>query len=288
MDAKNLINKRAKASMEKNGLSFEQVTRQDMLEAMAAERAFGNLAESTPKLLRVNAESHKELINIIDNLKKEYSEAMSKEFKPEESSGFVNDSYIIDTYKGQLLNILRADKYQNPALQELVFRRLMSPEIQANKIGSYRGNLYFMPKYTNFHKFVKLGMQTSMEFHGGVYAKMEPLWKPFIQNYKRQVIAMQNGIAGEGTLKDGKMTPENWRVEHLTMGNRYNKLRLLEELIPEANNIFGKRITELDNYTMDSIIFNGGFIPEIINNNRIANLPYKAITDLSAECIMRI
>ena len=181
------------------------------------------------------------------------------------------------------MGILRADKYQNPALQELVFRRLMSPEIQINKIGSFRGNLYFMPKYTNFHKFIKLGMQTSMEFHGGIYARMEPLWKPFVHNYKRQILAMNNGIAGEGILKDGKMTPENWRVEHLTMGNRYNKLRLLEELIPEADSVFGKRITELDNYTIDSIIFNGGFIPEIINNNRITNLPYKAITDLSAE-----
>jgi hypothetical protein len=282
-DAKSKIEARAKASMEKNGINIEQVSRGDVLEAMAAERAFGNLAESTPGLLKVNAETHKELINIIDNLKKDYSEAMLKEYKPKESSGFINDNYIVDIYREQLLGILRADKYQNPALQELVFRRLMSPEIQANKIGSYRGNLYFMPKYTNFHKFVKLGMQTSMEFHQGIPSRLEPLWKPFFNNYKRQVLAMQNGIAGEGTLKDGKMTPENWRVEHLTMGTRYNKLRLLEELIPEADNIFGKRITELDNYTIDSIIFNGGFIPEIINNNRITNLPWKAVTDISAE-----
>jgi len=282
--AKDKIEKTARSNMRENGLHIEQVSRGDILEAMAAERAYGNVAESTPTLLRVDPKIHSELLFLIDTIKKDYHESMSKEFKPEESSGFINDNYIVDHAKEQLLGVLSADKYQNPALKELVFRRLLSPEIQSNKVGSYRGNLYFMPRYTNFHKFVKLGMQTSWEAYKGNKMELEALWRPFIENYKREVLIMQHGIVGEGTLKDGKMTPENWRAEHLTMGSRYNKLRLLEELVPEAENLFGKRITELDNYTLDSIVFgNGALIPEVINNNRLTNLPHKAITDFSAE-----
>ena len=279
----NNINKSASKDMKDNGMNIESIDRRDMLEAIAAERAYTNSAESMPHLLQTDAKTHQELISLLDKIKFEYNEEMSKLMDTQKESVFINDGYIVDTYKEKLIALLNHSKYEKPALKELIFRRLMSPEMELNRIGSYRGNLYFLPKYTNFHKFIKLGLQTVSEYHKGDMVQIKQIMGPFVHAYKQEVYNMQHTFVGDSRLKDGKITPETWSSEHMTMGKRYDKLLLLESQVPEASNIFGKPITQLDRYTLDGLIFNGGLIPDVSNNNRLTNLPYKAITELSGE-----
>ena len=275
------VNKEAKKRFDENGILVESTRDGDVIAAMAANEAFGNWGYRNEAELGLEGTQFKEMSIEISNLKKDFSQAWAK--LQRKDGDYINPNHVYEHFLQRIDNIKTDYAQGSLQMQNVMLARLMTPEVSLTKFTSFRGNLFPSPKYKNFSTFVNLGLRWNKTRNPKDIA--ENITGLISNAYSKAHVRL---VGGDTSVYDGNLRPlsqsditGSFYLSPLEYSQGHSRAKFLGAMAGNAQILKGKDWSRLDEYEQLHNIFGSGLLRDIINNEKMLQLPHNAVTAYS-------
>lgn len=276
------VKKKALKEFKNNGILVQSTRDGDIIAALAANEAFGNFGYRNEQELGLEGTEFKEMSIEVSNIKKDFSKAWGQWNRKDGT--WINENHIYEHFLQRIDNISQEFAGGSLQMRNVMLARLMTPEISLAKFTSFRGALFPSPKYENFGTFINLGMRWNKTRNPKAVA--EQLTGIMASAYSKAHIRL---VGGDTTMYDGNARRPlgeaditgSFYLSPFEYSQGHSRDLFLGQVAGNARVLTGKYWSRLDEYERLHTVFGSGLLRDIINNEKMLQLPHSAVTAYS-------
>ena len=281
MSEKDVMNQ-AKKMFKENGIPVESITSSEIVSALAMQEAFGNFAYRNGKELGLEGTTYTDMMKDVSALRKDFAKAW-QQWRRQDGT-WVNENHIYSHFLERIDNIHNAHGADNIQMRNLIVARIASPNSNMTKFGTYRGELFPMPEYKGMHKFVNLALRYNQSRNTPEVAMM--MSRYMSDAYSKAELRLRGKDTGiydtsETRYASDKAVEGTFWFNPFEYSTGHARDMFLHAMAGNASILKGKNFSRLDEYQKLHAAFGSGMIRDIINNERMLNIPHAAVTKYS-------
>jgi hypothetical protein len=218
----------------------------------------------------------------VSNIKKDFSKAWGQWNRKDGT--WINENHIYEHFLQRIDNVSQEFAGSSLQMRNVMLARLMTPEISLAKFTSFRGALFPSPKYENFGTFVNLGMRWNKTRNPKAVA--EQLTGIMASAYSKAHIRLVGGDTAMYDANAGRALGEaditgSFYLSPFEYSQGHSRDLFLGTVAGNARVLTGKYWSRLDEYERLHTVFGSGLLRDIINNEKMLQLPHSAVTAYS-------
>ena len=275
------VTKNAEAQMKEHGILVETVRDNEVISAVAINEALGNFAYKSEAELGLSGSEYAEMNADIALLRKDFADAWRNRNSNE--GRWVKDNYIYNEFLERIDKI--ADNYTggHPQMRNVMLARLMTPNVDITKFGTFRGMIFPMPEHRRYHKFVNLGLRWNKtrnpkDIAQGITDRIAGAYSTAVIRFSGSDTSLYNGEFRPLNENDIAST---FYLDPFEYSKGHSRDMFLGAVTTHAKILYGKDFARLDEYEKLHLAFGTGLIRDIINNESMLNIPHSAVTAMS-------
>jgi len=276
------VMKQAEKMFEENGIPVESITSSEIVSALAMQEAFGNFAYRNGKELGLEGTTYTDMMKDVSALRKDFAKAW-QQWRRQDGT-WVNENHIYSHFLERIDNIDRFHANENIQMRNLIVARIAAPNSNMTKFGTYRGELFPMPEYKGMHKFVNLALRYNQTRNTPEVAMM--MSRYMSDAYSKAELRLRGKDTGiydtsETRYASDKAVEGTFWFNPFEFSTGHARDMFLHAMAGNASILKGKNFSRLDEYQKLHAAFGSGMIRDIINNERMLNIPHAAVTKYS-------